>query len=312
MGSKTIQSIKNAYSILIARDYTNSGVQGGVDGDNMPRQDENSGKGHITDAGIKYEIRRYIELLEKSEIFVGRGKYLNEKARDACKALEKEMPGSDRARKAHEILCKIFYDIRTFGQVFGDDKYTERSIHGPVQFCFANSVDEIEPERLSMTRNCVTSQKEAEDQIKKSGKVTGTFGTRWIIPYGLYVQRCRVIPSIAPTTGFNLDDLKLLIEALLGVTEIGRSSTKGEIRLRGLYIFEHECSADAKFALSYASSDILDSIQYKAKTLPDGVELPRSFDDYELIEGDVSQYDVIKYNMLNKADREKFFSKKVG
>ncbi len=66
-----------------------------------------------------------------------------------------------------------------------------------------------------------------------------TMGRKNLIPYGLYVAKGFVSANLAQETGFSENDLELLWESLINMYDHDRSSSKGVMSCRGLYIFKH-------------------------------------------------------------------------
>jgi CRISPR-associated protein Csd2 len=97
-------------------------------------------------------------------------------------------------------------------------------------------------------------------------------GSKYTIPYGLYVAHGFINPVFAAKTGFDDDDLKLLWKALANLFELDRSAARGTMSTRGLYIFKHE----SKLGNAQAQR-LFETIKVEKK---DGVESPRSFADY--------------------------------
>jgi CRISPR-associated protein Csd2 len=96
----------------------------------------------------------------------------------------------------------------------------------------------------------VTTTKEADEQIKKHGDITGTLGRKSIVPYGLYATQGFISPQEAAGTGFTEADLDLLLRALAGrarTDEIGagtmfdldRSASRGLMAAQKLFVFKH-------------------------------------------------------------------------
>ncbi len=78
--------------------------------------------------------------------------------------------------------------------------------------------------------------------------------------------------AMAEKTGFTDDDLKLLWRALGNMFDLDRSAARGLMSARGLFVFEH------RSALGEAPAQrLFDRVSVKLK---EGVESPRSFDDY--------------------------------
>ena len=99
-------------------------------------------------------------------------------------------------------------------------------------------------------------------------------GTKYTVPYGLYVAHGFVSSFLAKQTGFSEDDLELLWKALSQMFEHDRSAARGEMTTRGLYVFKHESELG-----NFPAHALFERIQTKLK---EGVSVPRSFDDYEV------------------------------
>ena len=188
----------------------------------------------------------------------------------------------DNVTKARQWMCANFFDIRTFGAVMTTGVNCGQ-VRGPVQLTFARSIDPIVPLEFSITRKSVTTEKDAQKQINKAddetkvrfGTITGTMGRKNTVPYGLYRCSGFINPYLARQTGFNLQDLQVLWNAMKETMwEIDRSASRGLMATRGLYVFEHNSSLGI-----CPSNDLFDRIQIK----PFGADTdkaPRSFDDY--------------------------------
>ena len=101
-----------------------------------------------------------------------------------------------------------------------------------------------------------------------------TMGTKYTVPYGLYVAHGFVSSFLAKQTGFSEDDLELLWKALSQMFEHDRSAARVEMTTRGLYVFKHESELG-----NFPAHALFERIQTKLK---EGVSVPRSFDDYEV------------------------------
>ena len=65
--------------------------------------------------------------------------------------------------KIRDFMCENFFDICTFGAVmttFVKANLNCGQVRGPVQICFAKSIDTITPQEISITRVTVASEKE--------------------------------------------------------------------------------------------------------------------------------------------------------
>src|SRR6185312_11442350 len=158
--------------------------------------------------------------------------------------------------------------IRAFGAVMSTGANAGQ-VRGPIQLTFARSVDSIVPLEYSITRKAITTTKEAEDQAKGDGSITGTMGRKNTVPYGLYRCSGFVNPYLARDTGFTTADLDLLWAALKGTMwEIDRSAS------RGLYVFEHETALGN--APAHELFDLIDVPALGAD------KAPRSFKEYKV------------------------------
>jgi CRISPR-associated protein Csd2 len=143
-------------------------------------------------------------------------------------------------------------------------------VRGPVQLTFARSIDPIVSLEQTITRMAVATNREAEEQ--EGGN--RTMGRKEIVPYALYRAHGFISPYMAQLTGFNEDDLAVLLRALTNMFEIDRSATRGEMTSRALFVFEHQS------ALGNAPAHrLFERIVVKRR---DGGRPPRRFEDYDV------------------------------
>ncbi|OYT68442.1 MAG: hypothetical protein CFK48_11570 [Armatimonadetes bacterium CP1_7O] len=81
----------------------------------------------------------------------------------------------------------------------------------------------------------------------------------------------------------------MLWEAILNMFEHDRSAARGEMALRGLYVFTH----DSERGNAHAHT-LFETIQVRRK---DGVEAPRSFADYQVHINDALPNSVRRYDL---------------
>jgi CRISPR-associated protein Csd2 len=241
-----VTTIQNRYDFVYLFDIKNGNPNGDPDNGNMPRQDIDSQKGLITDVCLKRKIRNYVALvgggMPPNAIYMQEKAILNNQHRLAYQALgiepqPKKLPKDEAA--AREItgwMCKNFYDVRTFGAVMTTD-VNAGQVRGPVQIGFSQSIDQIVPQEITITRSSVTNERDADKER--------TMGRKYIVPYGLYRGHGYVSASLAGDakkgTGFSNDDLKLLFEALVNMFENDRSAARMEMNAQKLIVFKHEC-----------------------------------------------------------------------
>jgi CRISPR-associated protein Csd2 len=276
-------AITNRYDFVLYFDVVNGNPNGDPDAGNMPRIDPETNLGIVSDVCLKRKVRNYVDLVmaepfdaadtpesqQGYKIYVQDKAILNERNERAyihCGLKpSKSLPKAEaEANAVTQFMCDNFYDIRTFGAVMSTGVNCGQ-VRGPVQICFARSVEPVVPQELSITR--IATAKEGDSS-------TGhTMGRKQYIPYGLYRVEGFVSASLAEKTGFSEEDLELLWEALLNMFETDRSAARGLMTARRLYVFKHE----GKLGNAPASA-LFDAISAVRTT-----EGPaRSFADYEL------------------------------
>lgn len=240
-----MSTLNNRYDFVLLFDVKDGNPNGDPDAGNLPRVDPETGNGLVTDVCIKRKVRNYVQLANKGtgyDIFIKEKAILNNLIADAHK--EEEVKAKEKGEKteaARQVMCRRFYDVRTFGAVMSTGENAGQ-VRGPVQFTFARSVDQVVPLEHSITRMAVATEAEAEKQQGDNR----TMGRKFTIPYGLY--RCHGFIS-APFadnregkngTGFNEDDLSLFWEALLNMFEHDHSAARGHMATRKLIVFKHD------------------------------------------------------------------------
>lgn len=240
--------IKNRYDFVILFDVENGNPNGDPDAGNMPRMDQETGHGLVTDACLKRKIRNYVELVKNEvpgyRIYVKQGVPLNRSDNEAYEAMDvTEKAAKDRKkddpdldRKIRDWMCNTFYDIRAFGAVmttFTKAALNCGQVRGPVQLGFARSIEPIVPQEITITRVAITTEADAEKKNTEMGR-------KYIVPYGLYRCEGYVSANLAQkTTGFTEDDLELLWQAILNMFEDDHSSARGKMAVRELIVFKH-------------------------------------------------------------------------
>lgn len=224
-------AIANRYDFILIFDVDKGNPNGDPDAGNLPRMDPETNKGLVSDVSLKRKIRNYVELAREKQdafnIYVQEGSILNEKHRQAYKALRPDDPKVAKdaklnpkddveAMKLRDFMCQNFFDVRTFGAVMSTG-INAGQVKAPVQMTFANSVESIMPLEISITRMAATN--EAEQKQKAEGD-DGNGGTdnrnmdrEHTIPYGLYFAHGFISATFAKRTGFSEDNLDLLFEA---------------------------------------------------------------------------------------------------
>lgn len=238
-----MSEIANRYDFVYLFDVEDGNPNGDPDAGNLPRMDPETGHGIVTDVCLKRKLRNFVTLTKGDQpgydIFVKEKAVLNsliDAAHEQEEVKTKEK-GSKRTEAAKHYMCDRFFDVRTFGAVMSTGKNAGQ-VRGPVQVTFSRSVDPIVPLEHSITRMAVATPEEA---AKQEGD-NRTMGRKATVPYGLYVCRGFVSPSLAngtSGTGMSSDDLELLWAGLLEMFEHDRSAARGLMSARRLVIFKH-------------------------------------------------------------------------
>ena len=303
-------TLANRYDFVLIFDVKDGNPNGDPDAGNLPRLDAESGHGLVTDVSLKRKVRNFVTLVKpqdirepapgekRFEIYVREKAILNNQNQRAYSALKLDAPSEAEVDGAPEVedvqpkkkqntkekrkgsaqdvdkarawMCQNFFDVRTFGAVMSIGINCGQ-VRGPVQLTFARSIAPIVALEHSITRMAVATEAEAEKQQGDNR----TMGRKHTVPHGVYVAHGFVSAFLAKQTGFDADDLELLWQALESMFEHDRSAARGEMATRGLYVFKH----DSELGNAHAHA-LFDRIQVKRK---DGVEVPRSFSDYEVM-----------------------------
>ena len=263
-----MSEIKNKIDFLYIFDVQDGNPNGDPDAGNLPRVDAETGMGLVTDVCLKRKVRNYVqvakELTSGYDIFIKEKAILNNSI-DAAHEEECVVTATDRTMAARDVMCKKFYDVRTFGAVMSTGKNAGQ-VRGPIQLTFARSVDPIMTSEHSITRMAVATEKEAE----KQGGDNRTMGRKATIPYGLYVCHGFISANLAKQTGFSEDDLQLFWEALKNMFDVDRSAARGLMSAQKLIVFQHNSMLG-----NAPANKLFDRFKIEKTT-----EIPRSFSDY--------------------------------
>lgn len=271
-----MEPIKNRYEFTVIFDVENGNPNGDPDAGNMPRIDPETSAGLVTDVCLKRKIRNFVEIFKEDEpyynILVKPDKALNTKFTEAYEAIGEKTgqkgKNPEAVRAARDYICQNYFDVRTFGAVMSTGNDPCGIVRGPVQISFAKSVDPIFTQDITITRQARTTEDKRDTGETEMGRKS-------IVPYGLYRADGYVSAMLAQKiTKFSEEDLKLLWDAIINMFEHDRSAARGKMCVRKLYVFKHDS------VLGNAPANVLfDKIVISKK---DGVEVPRSFNDYEI------------------------------
>ena len=267
-----MKDLENRIDFVYLFDVIDGNPNGDPDAGNLPRIDAETGMGLVTDVCLKRKVRNYVELSQERkpgyDIFIREKAVLNNEIDKAYETAEvKAAPEKNKVATARDVMCRNYYDVRTFGAVMSTGKKAGQ-VRGPIQMTFARSIDPIFVAEHSITRMAVTDKK---DEEKQNGD-NRTMGRKATVPYGLYRTHGFISPSLAEQTGFNGDDLDLFFNALKGMFDIDRSAARGLMSARKLIAFKHNSKLG-----NAPANQLFDLIKVTKKN--DG-KAPRSFEDY--------------------------------
>ena len=268
--------MNNRYDFVYLFDCKDGNPNGDPDAANSPRIDPQDMRGLVSDVCLKRKIRDYVLKVggPGHDIFVQTKSPLNPRIAEVCK--EAELPDFKKGegkwdtakakgrsqkdiRTLQSLLCKRYYDVRTFGAVMSTGPNAGQ-IRGPVQITFSRSIDAILPLDLCITR------------VTDTDKEEGEMGRKNLIPYGLYRCHGFISAHLANETGFTDDDLALLWQALTQMFDHDRSAARGTMAPQKLIVFKHAT------ALGNAPAHkLFERVTVARKP---GVDAARSFADY--------------------------------
>lgn len=263
--------VKNRYEALMIFDVENGNPNGDPDNANAPRQHLDTGLGYVTDVCLKHKSRSYIETFYADEpgmnILMKPDKSLNSKFTEAYTALDlnKKDKGLSNQEKACKYMLQNYWDVRTYGAVMSTGDNPAGKVRGAVQVSFAKSVDPIDIEEITITR-----QIQAKEEDMATGN--GTMGQKAFVPYGLYVAKVFVSAPMAEKVGLTEDDLEKVWESYMNMFEHDHSAAHGVMTMRKLILFKHETAKG-----NAPQSKLFDLVKIEKKT-----EVPSKFEDYEI------------------------------
>lgn len=261
--------LNNRIDFVYIFDVQDGNPNGDPDAGNLPRVDAETGMGLVTDVCLKRKVRNYVQvakgLADGYDIFIKEKAVLDNLVNDVYEKNEvKNADKSSKKETAKDILCKSYFDIRTFGAVIAT-KDKQGQVRGPIQLTFSRSVSPIMPIENSITRMAVTK---AEDVDKER-----TMGRKATVPYGLYVCHGFISANLAKQTGFSEEDLQLFFEALKNMFDVDRSAARGLMSAQKLIVFKHDSVLG-----NAPANKLFDLVKVEKVT----EAAPRSFSDYKV------------------------------
>ena len=264
-----MSELKNRIDFVYIFDVQDGNPNGDPDAGNLPRVDAETGMGLVTDVCLKRKVRNYVQVAKNCadgyDIFIKEKAVLDTLVNNAYDFSEvSQAPKEQKKAVAKSVMCKHYYDIRTFGAVIATSGKQDQ-VRGPIQLTFARSVDPIAAMEHSITRMAVTKEADLEKER--------TMGRKATVPYGLYVCHGFISANLAMQTGFSEEDLSLFWDALKNMFDVDRAAARGLMSAQKLIVFTHES------VLGNAPANKLFDL-VKVEKRCNGA--PRSFDNYEV------------------------------
>ncbi|MCH7553033.1 MAG: type I-C CRISPR-associated protein Cas7/Csd2 [Chloroflexi bacterium] len=275
------------HDFVLLFDVTDGNPNGDPDAENMPRFDPETLHGWVTDVCLKRKIRDYVHQVHGEDIYVKHRGILGREQRRAFEQINAP-PSPTTNDEARQVMCQLYYDVRLFGAVMTTGRSELKGkqwncgqVRGPVQISFSRSIDPILPLDLGITRVALTNVDDiARTDATGAHAPSGQIGRKEIIPYGLYLCRGAFNPYLADQTGVSRRDLAIFWEALVNLWDLDRSSRRGFMACRGLYVFTHAVKAG-----SAPAHELIERVRPRRN---DGVSALRQFRDYTVMIDDQS------------------------
>ncbi len=272
------------HDFVLLFDVSDGNPNGDPDAGNLPRVDPETMQGLVTDVAIKRKVRDYVDIARGEEqrfkIYVQHGRYLADtRTRVFADRAGGRKDKDVKPDEARTWMCDEFYDVRMFGAVMSMSEKNAGQVRGPLQITFARSVDPI----MHLDEAIVgpaQNQKQSRRGDDDDADAFGTKGRKSLVPYGLYVTRGFFNPHYAKATGATSEDLDLFWNALQMMWDHDRSSARGLMSCRGVYIFTHENPLG-----NAPAQTLFERITVERKA---GVEVTRKFQDYQVSVEDAS------------------------
>ncbi len=278
MNNNYENAIQNRYEFVMLYDVENGNPNGDPDAGNLPRMDPETGHGIVTDVCIKRKLRNCVQTMMGDkpgfDIYVRQDAVLNAQDQKGLEAVKEVKDKAKKSQGFREAMCKMFFDIRTFGAVMTTAAKDTTllnvagQVRGPVQIAFGKSVEPIVPREITITRVAITTAEKGETASTEMGR-------KAIVPYGLYRQEGYISANLARTvTGFSDEDLKVFWDALIHMFDDDRSAARGKMALRELIVFKHESPLG-----NAPAHKLFDRVQVSRK---ENVAVPRGYADYSV------------------------------
>lgn len=266
-----MSSLQNKIDFVVLVKVENANPNGDPLNGNRPRTTY-AGNGEISDVCIKRKIRNRLQDMGE-KIFVQSSERSDDGFSSLSERASKSITSYNNRDEYAEQACKMWTDVRAFGQVFafkGADKKDGVSVgvRGPVSIHQAVSCSPVDINSMQITKSV-----NSEPAEKKS---SDTMGTKHFVEFGLYRIKGSINVQLAEKTGFSEEDAENIKEALrtLFINDSSAARPDGSMEVVKLYWWRHNNKIG-----QYSASKVHDSIRISVK---DGVMIPSSIEDYNI------------------------------
>ncbi len=264
-----MSELKNRIDFVYIFDVQDGNPNGDPDAGNLPRVDAETGIGLVTDVCLKRKVRNYVQIAKGCtdgyDIFIKEKAVLDSLVNNVYDFSEvTQAPQEKRRAVAKAIMCRHYFDIRSFGAVIATSGKQDQ-VRGTIQLTFARSVDSIAAIEHSITRMAVTKEADLDKER--------TIGRKATVPYGLYICHGFVSANLAKQTGFTEEDLALFFDALKNMFDVDRSAARGLMSAQKLIVFRHDSVLG-----NAPANKLFDLVKVEKKT----DNAPRKFSDYTI------------------------------
>jgi len=254
-------------------------IQGSSNGDpqneSMPRIWPD-GRIENSNVSTKAKIRKHFRESLGMPTYITPGAVLNLTHKDIYRSIgvPVDVPGRRptpaEGRAAALELAKRFPDVRMFGAVSSTGDWPIPPITGPIQVTWSLSENRPLWEVASITRSCVASEEEAEEQNGGNR----TFGRVSLIRYALFRNAVFVSPELARKTDLTEEDVNLFCRAMKYMyTGADQAAGRGIMTVRKIFDFQIEAGS----AVMCQAQDLLSRVHVELKS---GITEPLKWEDY--------------------------------
>lgn len=268
--------VDRRHEFVLLFDVTDGNPNGDPDAGNQPRVDPETMQGLVTDVAIKRKVRDFVDMAHgngRLKVYVQHGQFLVDR-RSRVFGERSNGAAKPDPNDAGRWMCEEFYDVRMFGAVMSMREHNAGQVRGPMQLTFARSINPIVPLDSSIVGPAQNQADVNRQDDDRQATNYGTMGRKHTVPYGLYRAHGFFNPYFADKTGADADDLALFWQALQMMWDLDRSSSRGMMACRGLYVFSHASKlGDAPAHTLFERVNV--------ERLGNG-QAPRGYGDYEV------------------------------